>query len=397
MEDCRYEVHAKTAKDLMLREIRQLQRKNEDLEEQHNTMAEKHAWAEQIIKSFADEEQCVELVQRLRTGESPQSIAEWLSSTSDMDITATVDRYRSDLVENGDLCFWSNVTPTPTLLDHLITLYLTWIHPFHMLFDEVPFVDSFKSCSDTYCSAALVNAICAMACCLLTATPNSDEQTDTFVADLKKSFLDEAKTHLRTADPNKMTTIQTYSVIFLFELGSGTGLMATSHLRLASETLIAKRDFEQVADANSIAFWGVLTLFTYVPGLLQSKATADLGSAWSGFLYMKPTIPVAPKKDVFRGIPIDVPGMGWRAYRQPEDADMAAQHGHSILASCELAKLYRVVHETILLYCAAYGLVSSDGVLRVWKRYVEWKHDLPDIFQKIDETSDPLPYVLALQ
>ena len=243
MEDCRYEVHAKTAKDLMLREIRQLQRKNDDLEEQHTTLAEKHAWAEKIIESFADKELCVELVKRLKIGDSPQSIAEWLSSTSNMDITATVERYRRDLVKNGDLLFWTDVTPIPTLLEHLITLYLTWIHPFHMLFDEGPFISSFESCSDTYCSAALVNAICAMSCCLLTATPNSDEQTDEFVADLKSKFLKEAKTRLATADPNKMTTIQTYSVIFLFELGSGTGLMATSHLRLASETLIAKREF----------------------------------------------------------------------------------------------------------------------------------------------------------
>ena len=89
--------------------------------------------------------------------------------------------------------------------------------------------------------------------------------------------------------------------------------------------------------------------------------------------------------------------MAWRAYRQPEDADMAVQHGHSISAACELAKLYRVVHETILLYCAAYGLVTSDGVLKVWKRYVEWKDELPEIFKKIDDTADPLPYVLALQ
>lgn len=397
MEDCRYEVHAKTAKDLMLREIRQLQRKNEDLEEQHTTLAEKHACAERIIKSFADDELCVELVERLKIGDSPQSIAEWLSSTSDMDLTATVERYRRDLLQNGDLCFWTNVVPISTLLEHLITLYLTWIHPFHMLFDESLFISSFKSCSDTYCSAALVNAICAMSCCLLTATPNNDELTDRFVADLKNKFLDEAKTMLRTADPNKMTTIQTYSVIFLFELGSGTGLMATSHLRLASETLIAKQEFEQEADANSIAFWGVMTLFTYVRDLLQRRVIADLRSAWSGFLYMKPTIPISPKKDVFRGIPIDVPGMVWRAYRQPEDADIAAQHGHSISASCELAKLYRMVHETILLYCAAYGLVTSDAVLRVWKRYMEWKHELPEIFQKIDDAADPLPYVLALQ
>ena len=76
MEDsCHYEVHAKTAKDLMLREIRQLQRKNEDLEEQHSVLSERHEWVEQIIMSFKDDGQRAELVNRLKRGESHEDIA----------------------------------------------------------------------------------------------------------------------------------------------------------------------------------------------------------------------------------------------------------------------------------------------------------------------------------
>ena len=81
MEDsCHYELHAKNAKDQMLHEIRQLQRRYEDLEEQHSAMAEEHALVEQIIRSFKNDGQRPELINRLKRGESIPSIASWLGS-----------------------------------------------------------------------------------------------------------------------------------------------------------------------------------------------------------------------------------------------------------------------------------------------------------------------------
>ena len=58
----------------MLREIRQLQRKNEDLEEQHSVMSQRHERVEKIILSFKDDSQRAELVNRLKRGESHQDI-----------------------------------------------------------------------------------------------------------------------------------------------------------------------------------------------------------------------------------------------------------------------------------------------------------------------------------
>ena len=58
----------------MLREIRQLQRKNEDLEEQQSVMSQRHERVEKIILSFKDDSKRVELVNRLKRGESHQDI-----------------------------------------------------------------------------------------------------------------------------------------------------------------------------------------------------------------------------------------------------------------------------------------------------------------------------------
>ena len=54
---------------------------------------------------------------------------------------------------------------------------------------------------------------------------------------------------MKDANFEKMTSIQTYAIMFLVELGSGHGLIASSHLRLASE-------------AEEVTAWGILTLHT---------------------------------------------------------------------------------------------------------------------------------------
>ena len=133
-------MHAKTAKDLMLREIWRLQRKNEDLEEQNSVFSEKHSWVEQIIRSFRDDRQCADLIDRLKRNESPDSIAIVLgrslldsseppSPNTEKNLAAAIERYHRDLVDTQDPRFWTSTTNDPALIEHLITLYLTRIHP----------------------------------------------------------------------------------------------------------------------------------------------------------------------------------------------------------------------------------------------------------------------------
>ena len=260
----------------MIREIQRLQRKNEYLEEEKDSLGEKNSWIERIMSELEADGQDSEIISRLKRGESHQAIAEWLgrplvgshakdlSPGTELQISQAIEQYHRDLVQNHDPRYWTNVSTEAQLIEHLIQLYLTWIHPVHMLFDEEQFMSSFKNCSDTYCSAPLVNIICAMSCHILHDTQEDDEQTKSGLRSLRMQFVKESQSLMKDASFVKMTSIQTYAIMFLVEIGSGQGLIASSHLRLAVESLTAKQTSEQSSEAEEVSAWGILTLHTYV-------------------------------------------------------------------------------------------------------------------------------------
>ena len=273
-EWCHYEIHAKTAKEQMLREIKRLRQKNEHLEEEKGSLGEKNSWIEHIIHSLQDDGQGVEIINRLKRGESHKSIAEWLgrplvgtdpqavSPKTEHQISQAIEQYHRNLVEDRDPRYWTQVSTSAELIEHLIKLYFTWIHPVHMLLDQEHFMTSFKNCSDAYCSSSLVNIICAMSCHLLHDAQEDDEGTKSGIETLRTQFINESQSLMNHADLEKMTSIQTYTVMFLVEVGSGHGLMASSHLRLAVESLMAKQTPELSFEAEEMTSWGILTLHT---------------------------------------------------------------------------------------------------------------------------------------
>ena len=258
----------------MLHEIRRLQLKTEHLEEEKGSLGEKNSLIEHIIRSLKYDGQGIEIINRLKRGESHKSIAEWLgrplvgtdpqavSPGSEHQISEAIEQYHQNLVKNRDPRFWTHVPTSAELIEHLIKLYLTWIHPVHMLFDQDRFMTSFKDCSDTYCSSSLVNIICAMSCHLLHDPQEDDEGTKSGIESLRTQFINESQSLMEHTDFEKMTSIQTYTVMFLVELGSGHGLMASSHLRLAVESLISKQTSELSSEAEEMTIWGILTLHT---------------------------------------------------------------------------------------------------------------------------------------
>ena len=275
-DSCHYEIHAKTAKEQMIREIQRLQRKSDFLEEEKDSLWEKNSWIEQIMRSLQNDGQDIEIIGRLKRGESHKDIAEWLgrpllgsqtqamSPTTEHNISQAIEQYHRNLIDNHDPRFWTNVSTQAELIEHLIKLYFTWIHPVHMLFDQEHFMASFRDCVDSYCSPALVNIICAMSCHLLHDTRDDDEETQSGIESLRTDFMNESKSLLKHADFEKMTSIQTYAIMFLVEVGCGHGLKADAHLRLAMESLIAKKTSEHSSEAEEVAAWGILTLHRYV-------------------------------------------------------------------------------------------------------------------------------------
>lgn len=261
----------------MVREIQRLQKENESLEVEKERVDVKNDWIEQtLIRSLEQDKKGTQILRRLKRGQTLQQTAEWLgrpleasrdlSPTSADKAEEALKRYHNQFIEDQDPRYWTSVTSDPALIHHLVRLYLVWIHPVHMLFDQTNFMSSFEKCEDAYCSAALVNAICAMSCHLhhganLDQDPEHAQEEMDY---LRSAFMEEVYSNLKGGDYNKMTVIQTYAILFLVEMGSGNGQLATSHLRLATESCFAKQQAEQNPESEGVAALGVLTLHTYV-------------------------------------------------------------------------------------------------------------------------------------
>ena len=274
-ETCHYDIHVKTAKDQMVREIQRLQNENSRLAEEKANLDATRSDSDQIIQTLKDDGHGVEIINRLKRGDSIRTIAQWLgrplrpggqdlSPTAQKKIDDAMYGYREAMIERNDRTFWTMVTSDTRVIDHLIQLYITWIHPVHMLFDENHFLTSLQNCADTYCSPSLVNAICAMACHLWHPKDDNTEIAATMVIDFRSRFLNEAKIMLKDVDHSKMTNIQCHAVIALTEIGSGLGLMAGTRLRLAAEAMLTKSMHEQSEQAEKVSQWGIVTLLTFV-------------------------------------------------------------------------------------------------------------------------------------
>lgn len=263
-DSCKYEVHVKTAKETMVREIRDLQAKNN--------------WVEQILRAISADGNGPEIIQRLKDGESYQSVAERLgrppfadlpdlSPTSqrqltdllmDYDKDATGDRdSESGIRHDGE---WTSVTSDHGFIDHLFSLYFTWVHPVHMLFSRNHFLSSYRNQSNLYCSSALVNAICAMGCLFVGEKGKYSTEDGSDPEKLRTLFMKESHSLIKPEHYNKTTILQTFAVLFLVELGHGQGARASAYIRLAGDAMNSLRENHYSTEAMEITKWGIYAL-----------------------------------------------------------------------------------------------------------------------------------------
>ena len=129
-----------------------------------------------------------------------------------------------------------------------------------MLFSEINFLDCYFSGDDTYCSSALVNSICAMACNLLGRSQNETLQTTSDHASLGEAFLREARSQILPSDIPRITTLQSFAVMFLVELSSGRARNAATYLRCAADNLEELPDDGHKHEVYEASRWGIYTL-----------------------------------------------------------------------------------------------------------------------------------------
>ncbi|KAL9116521.1 MAG: hypothetical protein Q9187_006954, partial [Circinaria calcarea] len=415
---CVYEPHTKTHKDDLLREIEEIKAEHAGLQEaasllrkDKDALQAKEDVQSVILDILENNGHNHEIVRRLRHGEPRDSVARWLLAQPDLRkhlrslppshqailniVKRVEDLYEADQSPTQVLADtaqqWTQVTKSQTLITHLFELYFTWVHPIHMLFSEVDFLASYRLGDDTYCSIPLTNAICAMACHLLDnpspeAKPRDKASMSGYedAQQLRGAFMAEARATLVPEVFTRMTSIQAFAIMFLSELSSGKARSATAYLRCAADHLKFSKADGQSQQALELSHWGVHTLNT----------------AWSGFTYQKPFAPVSPRSRVFLDVQVDrdYGPAQWRYYRQPGDErDVPKRPSFAILTAYSQAKLFRIVHDTITVYCGARGRVTAESVIGCYKRYLDWAEELPWQLRSTDVDTQPLPHILSLQ
>ncbi len=115
-------------------------------------------------------------------------------------------------------------------------------------------------------------------------------------------------------------------------------------------------------------------------------------------MYLKFYTPSVPAEPFFQHAQMDKDDAVWRFYRRPGDErEMATRPSYAILTACHQARLFRVVNETLNLYCGTRGQVSAYKFLDMYRRYLDWKESLPPIITNVDEGHHPLPHIIYLQ
>ena len=262
-------------------------------EEESQNFRQTSEWQGLILSTIGKNGHDREIISRLREGQTIQAIADWLAAEDptyrslcsepaiSLSLTEVVQMFEDqcqayDGLQQRDNLFsskipWTKVSTDHKLIGHLFDLYFTWVHPVHMLFNEMDFVRDFRESTqeeDTaYCGAALVNAICAMASHLLDneklqrGSQLVDVRRTLNAATLRKGFMSEAKRKLTPDTYGEMTSVQAFAVMYLVDWSSGKARSALGYLRAAAEIFDPSHG-DQSEEAVEITYWGIKTLVT---------------------------------------------------------------------------------------------------------------------------------------
>lgn len=237
---------------------------------------------EQILQALSTDEKVPEILERLRKGETYDSIVEWLGRSPMVDFETLSPResqqstYEASDHEMGGVGaskpLWTKVTTDKAVLDHLFQLYFAWVHPVHTLFSEGRFTDSYRRHSETHCSSVLVNSVCALACSLHSAVDGDEKNYER----LGIAFSDAARRNLQ-ADDNTLTTVQAFAVMHLVDCAKGNALRATAYLRISTLSLpqVAYQEIDGFAESWKATVRGVRNLNMLVQGHFTCPSSSN--------------------------------------------------------------------------------------------------------------------------
>lgn len=120
--------------------------------------------------------------------------------------------------------------------------------------------------------------------------------------------------------------------------------------------------------------------------------------SFTWFTYQKLNAPSAPRDATFEHVRMDKDEAIWRFYRhRGDERDLPTRPSHVILVACQQAQLFRIIHESLSLYCPPSEKVTAGKFLAIYARYLDWMLLVPPVVRDIEENDQPLPHVLYLQ
>lgn len=247
-------------------------------------LREEREWHRVILETIGSNGHDREIIRRLRAGESHHTIADWLirenpdfgnpgiEPTPQSRLVDVVNLFEGQCQEQDGLRLfdpsdskvrWTKVSTSQNLISHLLDLYFTWVHPVHMLFSEKDFKKDFMANEENYCSVPLVNAICAMGCNLLEGEHAYEQRSSVDAGTLRDGFMSEARKTLSPGSYHRMTSIQTFAVMYLVEVSSGKARNAVGYLRSAVDSMKISDSPQYFQEVEELTLWGLHTLNTY--------------------------------------------------------------------------------------------------------------------------------------
>jgi hypothetical protein len=164
---------------------------------------------------------------------------------------------------------WFRQAQDADLVEHLLNLYLSWVHPFYHFFSRELFLKDMGQGRTEYCSAILVNAVMAIACHYSDRPAARTDPHNPMTAG--DEFFAEAKRILDSDERSCLTTVQALGIMAIRECSHGRESNGYSYagrcLRMALElglhlSAIGTGMRHTEMEARRITFWSVFNLET---------------------------------------------------------------------------------------------------------------------------------------
>ncbi|KAK6386687.1 hypothetical protein LTR65_008750 [Meristemomyces frigidus] len=281
---------------------------------------------------------------------------------------------------------WFQVPQDVELVEHLLSLYFCWAHPFYHFFARDHFLHDMGQGRTEFCSALLVNAVLAFACHYSDRpSARADPSNPATAGD---AFFAEAKRLLDRTEKPSLTTVQALGVMSARECSRGNDSnayqLAGRCLRMALElglhlSVIGSGLRASEVEVRKITFWAVFNLETACSvgfGRLTQlpRAAADI---------QKPSVNERSE------------AVTWRPY---EDSGLALspsaeQPARPMLFIDHMSRLSELASDMVNTFYAPQERFTSRRLAATYQQYQDWYANLPDAF-RLENTS--VPHVLVL-